>query len=286
MKYAFFIGCTTLARLEGYEQSTRKVAELLGIELVDMPGSSCCGTTYLEALDHRTALTVAARNICIAEELGLDILTICNGCTEVLTKANQALIEDPKLRDEVNEILSDLGRQFKGTIDIKHLVKVLKEDFTLDKLETLVEHPLKGLKVAAHYGCHLLRPSDVMLYDNPEAPKIVDELIEVTGAKNVAYPNKMVCCTAPVLGIREEVTWSVSLEKIKTVKDYADILVTVCPFCYITYEQCQFMAEVSPGVPIVHYPQLLGLSLGINSEELGLEKNRIDTSSLQGFLER
>lgn len=285
MRYAFFVGCTTLARLWGYEISTRRVAERLGVELVDMPGSSCCGTTYLETLDHVTALAVAARNICIAEEMGLDIVTVCNGCTEVLTKANKELKEDPELRDEVNEVLADVGKQFKGTVEVKHFVKMLREDIGLDKIKAAVNHPFSELRVGAHYGCHMLKPSDVMLYDDPEAPTTLDELIDVTGAQSIAYPNKLECCTGPIMGIREDVTWAVGLEKVETVKKYADIMVTACPFCYLTYERCQLMAEESPGVPVVHYPQLLGLALGLGYKELGLEMNKIDASGMLKFQE-
>jgi CoB--CoM heterodisulfide reductase subunit B len=285
LRYAFFVGCTTLARLEGYELSTRRVAERLGVELVDMPGSSCCGTTYLETLDHKTALAVAARNICIAEEMGLDIVTVCNGCTEVLTKANKALKEDAALRDDVNGLLADVGKQFKGTVEVKHFTRMLKDDVGLDKIKAEVNHPFKGLRVGAHYGCHMLRPSDVMSYDDPEAPTTLDELIDVTGARSVAYPNKLECCTAPIMGIREKVTWSVGMEKVETVKKYAEIMVTACPFCYLVYERCQLMAEKSPDVPVVHYPQLLGLALGLGYDELGFEKNRIDASRILRYME-
>jgi len=285
LKYAFFVGCTTLARLEGYEISTRQVARRLGIELVDMPGSSCCGTTYLETLDHQTALTVAARNICIAEEMGLNIVTVCNGCTEVLTRTNKALKEDAALRDDINSVLADIGKQFKGTVEVRHFVRMLKEDVGLDKVRAEVKHPLKGLRVGAHYGCHMLRPSDIMSYDDPEAPTTLDELIDVTGAKSVAYPNKLECCTGSIMGIREKVTWSVGLEKVETVKKYADIMVTACPFCYLVYERSQMMAEGSPNIPILHYPQLLGLALGLDYGVLGLEKNRIDPSRVLKHME-
>ena len=285
MRYAFFVGCTTLARLWGYETSTRRVAERLGVELMDMPGSSCCGTTYLETLDHITALAIAARNICIAEDMGMDIITVCNGCTEALTKANKELKEDLELREKVNDVLADVGKMFKGTVEIKHFVKMLKEDIGLDKIRKAVDHPLKGLKVGAHYGCHLLKPSDVMLYDDPEVPTTLDELINVTGAESIAYPNKLECCTGPIMGIREDVTWSVGLEKVETVKKYADIMVTVCPFCFLTYERCQLMTETSPDVPVVHYPQLLGLALGLDYEELGIENNKIDASRILDFME-
>jgi len=285
MRYAFFVGCTTLTRLGGYELSSRRVAERLGVEMVDMPGSSCCGTTYMETLDHKTALAVAARNICIAEEMGLDIVTICNGCTEVLTKTNKELKENPELRGEVNEVLLDVGKHFKGTVEVKHFVKMLKENIGLDKIKAEVNHPLKELRVGAHYGCHMLKPSDVMLFDDPEAPTTLDELIDVTGAQSIAYPNKLECCTGPIMGIREDVTWTVGLEKVETVKKYADIMVTSCPFCYLTYERCQLMAERSPNVPVVHYPQLLGLALGLEYEVLGLEMNKIDAAPVLEFME-
>ncbi len=285
MRYAFFVGCTTLARLWGYELSSRRVAERLGVELVDMPGSGCCGTTYLETLDRRTALAVAARNICIAEEMGLDIVTICNGCTEVLTRANKELKEDVELRDEVNEVLAAVGKQFKGSVEVKHYVRMLKEDVGLERVGAEVCRPFRGLRVGAHYGCHMLKPSDVMMFDDPEAPTTLDALIDVTGAQSVAYPGKLECCTGPVMGIREDVTWAVGLEKVETVKRYADVMVTACPFCYLTYERCQLMAEESPDVPVVHYPQLLGLALGIDRDELGLGMNKIDASRLHEFQE-
>jgi len=280
VKYAFFIGCTALARLWGYETSSRKTAAKIGVELVDMPGSSCCGTTYLETLDEITALALAARNICIAEEMGLDIVTICNGCTEALVKANKKLKEDPELRTEVNHVLADVGKEFKGTVDVKHYVRMLKDDVGLEKLGSMVVKPFEGLRVGAHYGCHMLKPSDVMLYDDPEAPTTLDELIDLTGARSVQYPNKLECCAGPIMGVREDVTWSVGLEKVETVKKYADVMVTACPFCYITYERCQLMAENSPEVPVIHYPQLLGLALGLDYEDLGLEENKVDASVL------
>lgn len=285
MRYAFFVGCTILARLWGYEASTRKTAKKLGVELVDMPGSGCCGTTYLETLDEVTALAIAARNICIAEKMGLDIVTICNGCTATLTKANRTLKEDPELRKEINEVLAEVGREFKGTVEVKHFVRMLKDNVGLDKIRAMVVHPLEGLRVGAHYGCHMLKPSDVMMFDNPEVPTTLDELIDVTGAESVAYPNKLECCTGPIMGIREDVTWSVGLEKVETVKKYADIMVTACPFCYLTYERCQLMAEESPDVPVVHYPQLLGLALGLDYDELEIENNKIDASILLKFVE-
>jgi heterodisulfide reductase subunit B len=285
MRYAFFVGCTTLSRLPGYEKSARRVAEALGVELMDMPGSGCCGTTYLETLDHVTALAVAARNIAIAEEMGLDIVTICNGCTEVLTKANRELKEDPGLRAEVNEALAEAGKEFKGTVEVKHYVRVLREDVGLDAIREKMTKSLRGLRVGSHYGCHMLKPREILMGDDPENPTVLDDLVATTGAEPIDYPNKLECCAGPVMGVRENVTWSVGLDKVKTVKRYGDALVTACPFCYLTYERCQLMQEENPNLPVLHIPQLLGLAMGLDTEELGMGHNKVPSTCILERLE-
>jgi len=285
VKYAFFVGCTTLSRLPGYEKSARKVAEKLGVELLDMPGSGCCGTTYLETLDHKTGLAVAARNIAIAEEMGLDVVTICNGCTEVLTKANRELKENPKLRAEVNEVLAEAGKEFKGTVEVKHYVRMLKEDVGLDAIQEKMEKSFRGLRVGSHYGCHMLKPREIFMSEDPENPTVLDDLVATTGAEPIDYPNKLECCAGPVMGVRENVTWSVGLDKVKTVKQYGDALVTACPFCYLTYERCQLMQEENPNLPVLHIPQLLGLAMGLDMDELGMGHNKVPSTVVLERLE-
>ena len=285
MRYAFFVGCTTLSRLPGYEKSARRVAERLGVELLDMPGSGCCGTTYLETLDHKTGLAVAARNIAIAEEMGLDIVTICNGCTEVLTKANKELKENPALRDEVNEVLAEAGKEFKGTVEVKHYVRMLKEDVGLAAIKEGMGKSLGGLRVASHYGCHMLKPREILMSDDPENPTVLDDLVATTGAEPIDYPNKLECCAGPVMGVRENVTWSVGLDKVETVKRLGDALVTACPFCYLTYERCQLMQEENPNLPVLHIPQLLGLAMGLDEDELGMGHNKVPSTVVLERLE-
>jgi heterodisulfide reductase subunit B len=285
VKYAFFVGCTTLSRLPGYEKSARMVAERLGVELMDMSGSGCCGTTYLETLDHVTALAVAARNIAIAEEMGLDIVTVCNGCTEVLTKANKMLKENPGLRDEVNEVLAEAGKEFKGAVEVKHYVRVLRKDVGLDAIREKMTKSLGGLRVASHYGCHMLKPREVLMSDDPENPTVLDDLVATTGAEPIDYPNKLECCAGPVMGVRENVTWSVGLDKVETVKRLGDALVTACPFCYLTYERCQLMQDENPNLPVLHVPQLLGLAMGLDEDELGISHNKVPPTCVLERLE-
>lgn len=281
-KLAFFVGCTTPARVGAYELSTRRVAEALGVELVDL-NFACCGTTYMDSIDRKSALALAARNICLAEEAGLDIVTLCNGCFEVLSKANKALKEEGGMRAEVNKVLAEVGREFKGTVEVKHFVKLLVEDVGIKKIGELIKRPFKGLRVAVHPGCHLLRPHDVVEFDDPDVPIFYDDLVNVTGAKSINYPNKLECCTAAILALREELAAEVALEKVATVKNYADIMVTSCPFCYLQYEMSQLSASENPNFPVVHLSQILGLALGLEYDDLAFNENRIDTSIIKEF---
>jgi heterodisulfide reductase subunit B len=280
MKYALFVGCTTLARLPGYEKSARNVATKLGVDLVDMPGSSCCGTTYLETLDHKTGLAIAARNIAIAEEMGMDIVTVCNGCTEVLTKANKELKKDPELKKAVNKVLAEAGKKFKGTSSVKHYVQMLRDDVGLETIKENMEKDMGDIKVGSHYGCHMLKPSDIMETDDHENPTLLDDLVSTTGAKPIDYLNKLECCAGPIMGVRENVTWSVGQDKVNEIKKTGDMLVTACPFCYLTYERAQLMNEEGENLPVLHLPQVLGLGLGLDNDELGIGHNNIDASSI------
>ena len=278
MKYALFLGCTTLSRLPAYEKSVRKLCEKLGIELADMSGSGCCGTTYMESLDEPTALSLAARNICIAEQMGLDILTVCGGCTEVLTKANTALKGDPQLRGEVNEILKEAGREFRGTAQVKHLTRVLAEDIGVDKLRKAASRPLGGLRVAAHPGCHITKPSKLLKADDPYHPEVLDTLIEATGAISLQYRRKNWCCGAPAAAADQELGLRVLNEKLTQIeRSGADCVVTACSYCHLQFERGQPLIEDRLGVehdlPVVDVTQLLGLATGIPPRELGLDPN-------------
>ncbi|MEX2704390.1 MAG: heterodisulfide reductase-related iron-sulfur binding cluster [Candidatus Freyrarchaeum guaymaensis] len=159
--------------------------------------------------------------------------------TEVLTDVNKTLKEDDALRDDVNTILSKVDHEFGGKVEVKHFVRAFIEDIGIEKIRARVTNALNGLRVAAHYGCHLSKPFELMNFDDPEDPSSLDELVNLTGSVGVDYPGKLDCCTAPLLTLRRrnELAVSIAREKLSTVKRYADIMVTVCPFCYLMYEQ-------------------------------------------------
>ena len=182
LEYLLFLGCVIPYRVSAYEISTRKVAQKLGLKLVDMPEYNCCGLP-LDPVSHDLMLTLAARNLCVAERKGLNIMTLCPGCAGTLRKVNKMLKEDKKIRELVNGYLTTTGLRFTGNIEVKHLMQVLSEDVGLERIKGAVRRPLGQLKVAEHNGCHVLRPVKYIGFDNPENPTILKHLIEATGAK-------------------------------------------------------------------------------------------------------
>lgn len=280
MKYAFFLGCTIPARSVNYEVSTRKVAEKLGIELVDLPEFGCCGFP-VKSVDYFTTLLMAARNIAIAEEKGLDICTLCNGCVVTLVEADHELKNDDELRDRVNRELSKIGKEYKGTIEIKHLARILYEDVGVKKIKDAVKYPLDDFKLAAHYGCHYFKPSAVYgRFDDPEFPDSLDELIEATGAPPFDYRTKTDCCGGGILGISEDIALEMARIKLDDLKEKkADAMISICPFCSVMYDSNQKSVEkkfeTEYNLPVLYYTQVLGMALGVPPKELEFRRNRI-----------
>ena len=283
-RYLFYLGCLIPHRVMSYEVSARKVAERLNIELVEMPEFCCCGLP-VDHVNHKLMLLLAAQNLCTAEQLELPIMTLCSGCYGVLNKVNRMLKEDKDLREEMNVHLKKLGMSFKGTTDVKHLIQVLAEDIGLDVLRGLIRRPLKGWVVAEHYGCHVLRPSKYNDFDDPEDPKMLKRLIEVTGARCVDYVDETECCGFPVAGIDEGVVLQLVRDKLSHVREAgAQALVTICPSCFLAYDINQSRIKRIMGedydIPIIHYSELLALALGVNPKSLLLNEHRVKLDAL------
>jgi len=278
MKYAFFLGCTTPFRKTNYEQSTRQVCAKLGIELADIANGGCCGFPY-ESVNEETYLAMAARVLSIAEEMELPVMTICTGCSLSLVRAKHALDNNDELRLEINGVLAKIGRRYNGTVEAKHLVRVLVEDFGVDNVKAAVTKPL-DLKVCAHYGCHLIRPSDEVQFEDPEDARSLDELIEATGAKSLDYYDKYACCGGNGIATFTQGAYRMSGDKLLSMKEVgAQAAITACPFCNVMFDTNQraieSAIEAELAVPVLHYPQLLGLALGLDPKELGIDKNRV-----------
>ena len=283
-KYLIFLGCAIPYRLASYEISARKSLKKLGVELMEMPEYNCCGLP-MDPVDHEMMLVMAARNLAVAERVGLNILALCPGCSGTLRKVNKTLKDDQKLRGEINQSLREAGLEFRGTGEVKHLVQALVEDVGLKHIKDAVVRPLTGLKVAEHNGCHVLRPKEYSGFDDAEDPKMLKSLVEVTGAQCLDYMDEAECCGAPSAGINDRIPLELTRDKLNHVKEVgAQALITACPFCHMMYDTNQMRIErtfnESYGIPTLHYTQLLGLAIGLNPEELALNELRVDPSKI------
>jgi len=283
-KYLMFLGCAIPYRVSAFEISARKVLDRLGVELQEMPEFNCCGLP-LDPVSHEIMLILAARNLALAEREGLNIVTLCPGCAGTLKKVNRMLKEDKDLREDINGHLKEAGLEFNGTSEARHLIQLLVEDVGLEKIKNSVTRPLAMLKVAEHNGCHILRPREYVGFDDPEDPKTLKTLIEATGASCLDYMDETECCGAPSVGVSDKVALGLARDKLNHLKVVdAEAMITICPFCHIMYDTNELRIEKMfnevYGIPILHYPQLLGLAMGMRPEDLAFSELRVDVSKI------
>jgi len=278
---SLFLGCLIPNRYPGIEKATRLVLDRLGIKWSELKEASCCPAPgVFRSFDKITWLAIASRNLVLAEEKDTDILTICNGCFSSLMDANNILKNDAGLRNEVNSHLKKIRREYRGTIEVRHIIEFLYKDIGVVELDRAIEKPLE-LRVAVHYGCHLLRPTKNRMLGKAECPVFFDELVEATGAVSVPYEGKMSCCGAGGgvrSGMLETSLKMTEYKLLRMKKAGVDCIVDACPFCHLQYDGGQVeLAKIGKtyNLPVVHYSQLLGLAFGYTPEKVGLHLNAI-----------
>lgn len=268
--------------------STNAVLSKLGITLIDLKAFNCCGYP-LKSTDKMAYLLASVRNLAVAADKGLDLITLCNCCFESLKQAKSVMESDTAMRGRISEVLLKEGLVYHEQTQIRHVFEVLLEDIGIDNIKDRLVASYDGLNIATHYGCHLLRPSRLLQFDDPVAPKRFDDLVELTGARSVPWKSKLDCCGAPALGGHDALSINLTHQKIKDALDGgADFLCVACVYCQLQFDRVQHMhvATYSNGnslAPIL-YTQLLGLALGIEPGELGLDQHCMDTSGLTDFL--
>ncbi|RLI52438.1 MAG: CoB--CoM heterodisulfide reductase subunit B [Candidatus Thorarchaeota archaeon] len=286
--YSFFLGCVMPNRFPNVEKSIREVLPRLGIELEDLEGASCCPAPgVIRSFSEPTWLALASRNLALAEKAGHDLITGCNGCYGTFKEALATLHENPERLTEVQKVFKGLGIKFTGNVDAKHLIEVI---YALgpEEIKKRVTRPLTGLRVAVHYGCHLLKPSKNRPWKKTERHTFLDELVEATGAESIRYRDKYMCCGAGggVRGSNVPVSIDIAREKLDNMLEAgADVLVDVCSFCHLQFEisQPQLNKELGENryqLPVMYYTQLLGLAMGLEPDQLGLNKHVVSTKAL------
>jgi len=278
MKFAFFPGCVLKgAAAEAYTSLT-KVCEKLSIEIEEIPDWTCCGASHAQGVNDLAALAVNARNISIAEHMGLPILTVCNTCTLQLRTAKARLDADPKLKEKVNGILKEAGHpyMYQGKSEVTHFLWVLDDHPEL--LEGKIKRPLTGMKIAGYYGCHILRPQEVMDHGDGKYPEYLERLIRKLGAQAVWFSAHRKCCGFHAQLAAEHDVLTVTGQIVDSAgRANANALVTPCPLCQMQLDMYEPEGREAVGsrveMPILHLQQLVGLALGLSKEEVGFDRH-------------
>ena len=276
-KYAFYPGCVMPTEQYAYEMSIREVFPLLDVELVDLKGFSCCGEP-IKSVNQMLTLALSARNLALAEKEGLDLFAPCSICHLALSECKHVLDCDSNMKERVNKFLADEGLSYTGSSDIVHTVDLLHDVVGVDKIKKLVKKPLKDLKVATHYGCHLIRPKEIGRPDDSENPEKMENILEVIDAKPIDYPEKLDCCGGLLTANLPESALTKTGQKLQKVQEQGfDVLVDVCPWCHRQFDSKQVKAGETVAakldVPVVYLTQLLGISFGVKPEKLGFDLN-------------
>ena len=268
MKFALFLGCKIPSHLPAYEISARAVLARLGVTLVDLE-FDCCGYPARNFSREEFALA-AARNLALAGRAGLDVLTLCTCCYGTLRQAMRLLAEDAVLRARATRALAAEGLEWNGNTEVVQLLALLAQRVGVDAVAASVRRPRPGLRVAAQYGCHALRPSDVAQFDNPAAPTIFEALIAATGASPIDWPRRLDCCGDPLHQANAPLALAMAQAKAADAADAgADVLCTACPHCHLHFDAVQAVGA-EPRIRPLLYTQLLGLAMGLPGESLGL----------------
>jgi len=283
--YNLYIGCSVPVNYPNYETAMLRVAKAFDIELEYMEGVACCGSPNLRAIDHDGWMLVNARTLAIADKNGNDIVTPCNGCFGSLKDVYHHLKHNDKEQRKINQKLKKEGLEFKGISKPRHFVEALYNDIGLDEIRKKITRPLDGVGISIHYGCHLLRPADVTEFK----PEFLEELVTVTGASVVEYPLWKQCCGATVLPVDEPLAIRLARDKLKSMKESGALFATVvCPACGNQLDLQQLGLRESYGedykLPVLVYPQILGLAIGLDEEELGLSMNRVPATPILDYL--
>lgn len=287
MEYALYLGCTIPLKMPHFEFAFREIANILGYKFKEMDGASCCpDPVATQSVNIDTWLSLAARNLCIAEKMRLDILTLCSGCYETLKTTRVLLEEDKAAFDRINSVLKKIGYEYKGTSKVYHFAELFSQEEILEKIKNILMKPLDNLNVAVHYGCHLIRPSKILQFDHPERPETMDKIIKTMGAKSVAFAGKLECCGF-CARLQEEIGFELvenKMTELKELEEEVDVMVGVCPACVGQYDRKQRLISRKTGkeldIPVLYLPELMAIAFGVEPDKLGLTNRSVKPKKL------
>ncbi len=287
LKYAYFPGCVAQGACRELHSSTIALTQALGIELVELKKAACCGSGTFKEDSQLLEDAVNARNIALAEELKLPLITHCSTCQGVIGHVDERLKEcqktDPAYIERVNGLLQKEGcNPYRGSTSVKHLLYALVTDYGLEEIQKRVTRKLTGLKCAAFYGCYLLRAQKSMPYDDPERPEAMENVFRTLGATPIYYRGRTQCCGWPLSSYATTQSFKMAGMHIQeALETGADCIVTPCPLCHLNLDSRQPEVEKVIGrkldLPVLHLPQLIALAVGVSPKVLGLDRHIVST---------
>jgi heterodisulfide reductase subunit B len=288
MAYAYYPGCSLEASAKGYDESVHFVFNSLGAELKEIEDWNCCGATYYMATKETISLVISARNLALAEKQGLDIVAPCSSCYTILYKTNEILKNNFILREKVNQALKKDNLEYKLSVDVRHPLEVLINDFGVDAIADKAVHSLKGIKLAQYYGCQIVRPDRGL--DDKDDPQMMDALCAALGAENVYFPLKVQCCGGMLMTTYPHVGLELNKKILDCAQDNgADAILTTCPLCQINLEAYQKKINkkfnTKHQMPVLFFTQAIGLALGGQPKDLGLQRAIIPFNYTQTSME-
>ncbi len=281
--FSYFPGCSVMTTNKAYDTSTRSVAGALGMDLEELDDWNCCGATAYMAIHEKKSFLLCARNLALAERLGKDLVTVCNGCYLIMRKTSKYMAENPELNDEIQKALAAGGMSYNNTVNVRHFLDVIVNDIGQEDVKEAVTRPLKGLKIAPYYGCQISRPFGEI--DDPEDPQMLDKLIDWLGGEAVPFPLKAKCCGGMMMTTQPEIGQELSGKILKHARrTKADCIITACPLCQINLEAYQKQIGKISGsdceIPVLYFTQLMGVALGLNDNELAISDSITDVKGM------
>ena len=264
MKVSYFPGCTLRTKAKELDYYARKCAEILGAELCEIENWQCCGGVFVSAKDEIATKLSSVRALVAARDAKQPLVTVCSACHNVIKQTNHAMQSDEDFAAKVNTYLAqdkDFKEPYNGETEVCHYLELLRDKIGFDKIKEAVKNPLKGKKIAAYYGCMLLRPGKVMAFDDPENPTLMEEFIKALGAEPVIYPSRNECCGGYVVVEDAESAKKKSAGVVSSAKNHgADMIVTACPLCKYN------LVKNGSELPVIYFTELLAEALGVKED--------------------
>jgi heterodisulfide reductase subunit B len=283
--YTYFPGCSCSSEggARAYDWSIQAISKVLDIELKEMPDWNCCGSTPSGSVDELGAFCLAARDLALAEKIGLDMVTPCSACYVIFNRTNTYLRDYPHLKGKVDQALAAGDLKYNNTQKVRHILDILTTDIGYDAIKAKVKKPLEGLKVAPYYGCQVVRPD--FGFDHTENPQSLDKLIASLGGEPTPFPLKTRCCGGSLIISEEAIALDLTRKLLESASSNgAECLVTVCPLCQTNLDAYQSRVnqkfKTHYNLPVLFFTQLMGIAFGLGDKELGLKKNIVSSEKV------